>query len=313
MSVAVVGAIGFDDLSTPAGSVERVLGGSAAYAAVAAALLGPVRVVSVVGEDLPVAWLERMAARGVELAGVQVAPGRSFHWSCRYRENLEDRETVFTRPGVFGVAPLVVPPDAARASHVFLTAGDPAQNRTALGQFQARRLTMLDTIQREIVQQREPFLASVAEADVVTINESEGRLLTGLGDAADAGAVARETQALLASHGAATLLLKHGPAGVTIADGAGRRRIPAVAGLRVLDPTGAGDTFAGAALSALEGGASLEEAVRWGCATASFAVEGFGVEGLWAADRAAVEQRMSGLGEGVRRAGAIALSPGGPR
>ena len=297
----MVGAITFDDIATPVAKVEKVLGGSAAYVAVAAALLGPVRVVSVVGEDLPTAWLERLQGRGVDLDGVQVVPGRSFHWSCRYGTDLEDRETVFTRPGVFSTVPVVVPRAAAAASHVFLTSGDPVQNRAAIGQFRSRRVTMLDTIEREIEHQRDEFLASIEEADIVTLNEAEARLLVGpqapAGGApwSGLGTAAMRTLRLIEEHGAGTLLLKQGPAGVTIVDGQGARRLPAVADVAVVDPTGAGDTFAGGVLSALRVGASLEEAVRWGCAVASFAVEGFGLEGLWPMDRAAVEQRAAAL------------------
>lgn len=313
MSVAVVGAIAFDDIATPAEAVERVLGGSAPYAAVAAALLGPVHVTSVVGEDLPEAWLDRLAACGVDVGDVQRVPGPSFHWACRYRANLVDRDTVFSRPGVFTETPLRVTGAATSASHVFLTASDAAQNRAALGRMQGRRLTMLDTIEREITQKRAGLLANVAEADVVSINESEARMLAVVGPEADRSEVAVRTQQLLQTHGAETLLLKHGPEGVSIVDTTGVRRIPAVRDIRLVDPTGAGDSFAGAALSALSSGATLEEAVRWGCAVASFAVEGFGLDGLWKANRSDVEQRAAGLAVSSLGAGSRAASPGSAR
>lgn len=295
MSVAVVGAIAFDDIATPGAAVERVLGGSASYAAVAAALLGPVHVTSVVGEDLPEAWLDRLSDRGVDVRDVQRVLGPNFYWSCRYRANLEDRDTVFSRPGVFTTTPLRVAGAATSASHVFLTASDAAQNRAALGRMPQRRVTMLDTIEREIVEQRGALLANVAEADVVSINEAEARMLAGVEPEADRAEVAARTGALLRGHGAETLLLKHGPDGVSIVDRSGMRRVPAVPDARVVDPTGAGDSFAGAALSALDSGETLDDAVRWGCAVASFAVEGFGLEGLWTLDRSSVEKRAVAL------------------
>ena len=298
MSVAVVGAITFDDITKPRGSVQRVLGGSAAYMAVAVALLTRAHVVSVVGSDLPESWLGRLRGRGVDLAGVRVAEGPTFHWGCRYAANLEDRETLFTRPGTFGRVAVTVPTEAA--SHVFLTSGDPRQNRAALPQFRGRRVTMLDTIERELEQQRDEFLAAMGGCDIVAINTAEARLL--VGDAADAaaaeGEVAARTSALVRSHGADTLLLKRGPAGAEILQARERRAIPAVAGCAVVDPTGAGDSFAGGVLSALARGASLVDAVRWGNAVASYTIEGFGLEGLWEATAAGVAARARGLGLG---------------
>lgn len=295
-SVTIVGAIAFDDIATPTARVQRVLGGSAVYAALAASLLGPVRVVSVIGDDAPDTWLERLAERGVDGSGVRVARGATFHWSCRYQDNMEDRETLFSRPGVFTRTPLAVSPAAARSSHVFLTASDAAQNQAAIAQIGSRRLTMLDTIEKEIRQKRAALLATVAACEIVSINAAEARLLIGAGATMGVAAVASRTLALLRSHGATTLLLKHGPGGVTIADGEGLRRVPAVPGVTVVDPTGAGDSFAGATLAALAGGAELEAAVRWGCATASFTVEAFGAERLWTLGAEEVEARAASIG-----------------
>ena len=316
MSVAVVGAITFDDITTPRGSVRRVLGGSAAYVAVAAALLTQAHVVSVVGSDLPESWLGRLRGRGVDLAGVRVAAGPTFHWGCRYAANLEDRETLFTRPGTFGRVAVRVPGEAAGASHVFLTSGDPRQNRAALPQFRGRRVTMLDTIERELEGQRDEFLAAMGACDIVAINAAEARLL--LGDAADAvaagGEVAARAAALVRSQGADTLLLKRGPAGAEILHAGERRAIPAVAGCAVVDPTGAGDSFAGGVLSALERGAALVDAVRWGNAVASYTIGGFGLDGLWEATAAGVAARARGIGLGEAgwlRGRPAAARPGG--
>ncbi|PZC43582.1 MAG: Sugar or nucleoside kinase, ribokinase family [Chloroflexi bacterium] len=305
-AVTIVGAIGFDDIATPTACVRGVLGGSASYAALAASVLGPVHVVSVVGADAPPEWLARLAGRGIDVSGVQVAPGPSFHWSCRYHDNLEDRATVFSRPGVFRETPLQVPEAAAGASHVFLTASDASQNWAAIRQLGDRRVTMLDTIEGEIRLHREALLETIGESDIVSINASEARLLIGAGEGMPGDAVARATLALLMDRGARTLLLKHGPGGVTIADGEGLRRVGAVAEVGVVDPTGAGDSFAGANLSALAAGAGLDEAVRWGCATASFAVEAFGPEGLWALAARDVERRAAMIAPGT-----IACAEGG--
>ncbi len=292
-AVAIVGAVTFDDIATPAASVRRELGGSAPYAALAASLLGPVQLVSVVGDDAPPAWLDRLAGRGIDVSGVRVVPGPTFHWSCRYRANLEDRDTVFSRPGTFATARLEAPHDAARVSHVFLSSSDAEQNRAAIAAYRGRRLTMLDTIEGEIVRARPALLDTVAEVDIVSINDSEARLLIGASGTMPRADLATRTLALLTRLGAQTLLLKHGPGGVTLADARGLRRVAAARAARVVDPTGAGDAFAGAALAALARGASLEDAVRWGCATASFVVEAFGMARLWEIGRGDVERRAA--------------------
>ena len=163
---------------------------------------------------------------------------------------------------------------------------------------------MLDTIERELERQRDEFLAAMGACDIVAINAAEARLL--LGDAADAvaagGEVAARTAALVRSHGADTLLLKRGPAGAEILHAGERRAIPAVAGCAVVDPTGAGDSFAGGVLAALERGAALVDAVRWGNAVASYTIEGFGLDGLWEATPAGVAARARASAWG-RRAG----------
>ena len=291
--VAIVGAVTFDDIATPAGAVQGELGGSAPYAALAASLLGPVQLVSVVGDDAPPAWLERLAGRGIDVSGVRVVPGPTFHWSCRYHPNLEDRDTVSVRPGVFDDTPIVAPRDAGRVAHVFLSSSVAAQNQAAMAAYRGRRLTMLDTIEREVVGARAALLETIAGVDVVSINDSEARLLTGTSATMSRADLATRTLALLTRLGAQTLLLKHGPGGVTLADARGLRRVAAARAARVVDPTGAGDAFAGAALAALARGAALEDAVRWGCATASFVVEAFGMARLWEIGRGDVEQRAA--------------------
>ena len=304
MSLAVVGAITFDDIATPAGSVRGVLGGSGVYVALAAALIAPVHLVSTVGEDLPPAWLAPLRRSGVSLEGVQRRAGRTFRWACRYHADWETRDTLFTDPGVFRTAPLDVPMAARHATHLCLTSGDPAQNRAALELFPQRRVTLVDTIERELREERAALLAIARAADLVTMNESEAALLTGA-PADDIGALL----GALAPLGPWGVLLKRGPRGVTVATPAERVHVAAAAGVRVVDPTGAGDAFAGGVLSALWRGDGLVEAARWGCAVASFAVEAFGVQGLLRATPAAVSVRAARIatspaettGAGARR------------
>ncbi|MEE9277627.1 MAG: PfkB family carbohydrate kinase [Dehalococcoidia bacterium] len=298
MSIAVVGALAFDDIETPAAAVRDVLGGSAAYVALAAALLTPVHVISVVGDDCPPERLEPLRRPGVDLAGVSVVPGRTFRWSCRYGADLDRRDTLRTDPGVFRSAAVRVPASAAGATHVFLTTGEPRQSRAALPAFSRRQVTMLDTIEREILHERAALLESLRQADIVSINEAEAALLRGHAPGG-ADAAAEVTQRFLRAYGPSTLLLKRGPRGVDVVQDGTRTRIAAVPEVTVVDPTGAGDSFAGGTLSALARGASLDDAARWGCAVASFAVEGFGLDGLLRATLELVLERAESIGLGA--------------
>ena len=295
MSVAVLGAVALDDIATPLAAVEGVLGGSASYAAAAAVLLTPAQIVSVVGDDLPPATLAPLAERGVGMESVGVAAGATFRWGCRYGTNHEDRETLFTRPGVFANTPVTVAGAAARAPYVCLTAGDPRQTQAALPALLGRRVTLLDTIEREVVEQRAALLALMRAADIVTMNEHEAALL--LGPTAPAGeALAERTWRLVAAQGPRTLLLKRGARGATVMHEGERIDIGAVMATQLVDPTGAGDSFAGGVLSALARGAALIDAVRWGSAVASCTVEGFGLSALLAARVEEVAVRAARIG-----------------
>ena len=299
MSLAVVGAVALDDIATPAGGVRGVLGGSASYAAAAAALLTEAHIVSVVGDDLPASTFDPLRARGVHLEGLCRVPGATFRWGCRYQANLEDRETLFTEPGTFATATIAVPAAAARATHLVLTAGEPRQNRAALAAFAHRRLTLFDTIERELREQRRQLLEILAHVDIVSINAAEVALLLGANAAAtptDPAALAQAGHGFLAARGPGTLLLKRGAQGADVIDAAGRTTIGAFPAPAVVDPTGAGDAFLGGVASALLRGAPLPDAVRWGCAVASFTVEAFGLAGLLGASREGVAERAAQLG-----------------
>ena len=228
MSIAVVGALTFDTIETPAGQASCVPDGSAAYAALAASLLAPAHIVSVVGDDFPSQTWAALQSRGIGLESVITAPGPTFSWQYRYHANMEDRDTVFTDTGTLGRVPVEVQPRAAD-SHVFLTSGHPWQNQTALPGFLQRRLTMLDTIEREVMEERTALLDIMRAANLVSINESAAVLLTGSA-AGDMYAGALATR-LLTDYDIPTLLLKAGPRGALVAQAGRWMQIPAVPGV----------------------------------------------------------------------------------
>ena len=289
--LAVVGALALDEIETPKGSARDLLGGSCSYVAVAAALLAPVEVISIVGDDLPATALDPLRERGVGLRSVRREAGATFRWGCRYHDDWETRDTLYTRTGVFSQYPIDVQGAARGATHLLLTAGQTDQNRRALDACRERTLTMLDSIEREVGDERETLLGMLPQVDILTLNAYETGILSG-----EPSADAVEQHRVLAAHGASALLCKQGAAGVGIHAPDGSEHVPAVPRIKVVDPTGAGDSFGGAALSALARGATLSDAARWGCAVASFTVQDFGLTGLLLASLESVRERASQIG-----------------
>ena len=280
VDLAVVGAIALDEIHSQAGDIEELLGGSAVYASLAASLLAQAAPISVIGDDFDEGLLDPLVERGVQLDGVVHANGPNFRWGCRYSPDGDFRETLYTRAGVYDTHPIVVAEPIRDARFVLLTAGNPEQNRRALNQMAAPELVVIDTIEREVAERRDEFREQVREADLVSINSLEAALLIQWsGDHQDPElplAAWREIRSL----GPSIFILKKASRGVEIFERDRRTKIGAAPNVRATDPTGAGDTFAGALLSALACGRDLIEAAVWGCACASFAIEAFGINGL---------------------------------
>ncbi|MDE2893413.1 MAG: PfkB family carbohydrate kinase [Chloroflexota bacterium] len=292
VDLAVVGAIALDEIHSQAGDIEELLGGSAVYASLAASLLAQAAPISVIGDDFDVALLEPLVERGVQLDGVVQAQGPNFRWGCRYSADGDFRETLYTRAGVYDTHPIVVAEPIRDARFVLLTAGNPEQNRRALEQMAAPELVVIDTIEREVAERRDEFREQVREADLVSINTLEAALLIQWsGDHHDPElplAAWREIRGL----GPSIFILKQASRGVEIFERGRRTKIGAAPNVRATDPTGAGDTFAGALLSALACGRDLIEAAVWGCACASFAIEAFGINGLLRSTPDLVRERV---------------------
>ena len=292
VDLAVVGAIALDEIHSQAGDIDQLLGGSAVYASLAASLLAEVAPISVIGDDFDVALLEPLIERGVRLDGVVHAEGPNFRWGCRYSPDGDFRETLYTRAGVYDTHPIVVAEPIREARFVLLTAGNPEQNRRAIEQMAAPELVAIDTIEREVAERRDEFREQVRAADLVSINTLEAaHLIEWNGDQDDPElppAAWREIQAL----GPSIFILKKASRGVEIFERGRRTRIGAAPNVRATDPTGAGDTFAGALLSALARGHDLIDAAVWGCACASFAIEAFGINGILRSTPELIRERV---------------------
>lgn len=287
--VLVVGSVGLDDVETPFGAVQEELGGSSTFFSASASLFAPVRVVSVVGEDLAQDAFDFLARRGVDLAGLARLPGRTFRWAGRYGFDLNSRETLRTELNVYGDFHPRLPDHYRRTPYVFLANIHPALQIEVLQQVERGAFVALDTMDFWIEVARDALEAVLARVDMVSLNDSEARELAGTPNLVTA---ARRIQNM----GPRAVLIKKGEHGALCFNGDAVFFAPAYPLEEVRDPTGAGDVFAGGVMGYLaeQGGdpiAALRRAVIYGSAVASFAVEDFGCRRLRTVQRAEVEVR----------------------
>ena len=290
MSLLVVGSVALDSIYTPFGQTADALGGSAVYFAVAASLLHPVRVVGVVGSDYPVDALERLAPRGIDWTGVEHAEGESFRWKGRYSYDLQSRETLETRLGVFASFEPKLPPQWQHAKYIFLGNIDPVLQLNVLAQMKEPKLVVCDTMNYWIQSKKDSLLALLEQVDMLLVNDGEARELSGDWNIHRAGR-------WILAHGPKRVVIKQGEHGALLIEPERTFYVPAYPLEQVFDPTGAGDAFAGGFIGYLARVDStspghLRRAMVYGAAMGSFAVEGFGIKGFENVDAAAVERRV---------------------
>ena len=289
MSILVVGTVAFDSIETPRGSAERVLGGSASYFAVAASFFSPVKIVGVVGEDFPEVYLEIFSQRGVDLQGLKRAPGETFHWRGRYHEDLNVRDTVELRLNVLtGFSP-TLPESYRDAEYVFLGNIDPGMQIEVLSQLRRMRLVACDTMDHWIQGSGEALRKLLRRIEMLIINDSEARLLSGEHN------IVRAARSIL-KMGPKVVLIKRGEYGVLQFSDSSIFSTPAYPLEEVFDPTGAGDSFAGGFLGHLarsgdHGQGGLRRAIVYGSVVASFTVEDFGLQRLTRLSVEEIEER----------------------
>ncbi|MGH2589018.1 MAG: PfkB family carbohydrate kinase [Dehalococcoidia bacterium] len=277
-AILVVGSVAFDDVETPFGKAERVLGGSTLYFAAAASLFAPVRVVSVVGRDMDLRDLAFLQERGVDLAGLQVEEGKTFAWGGRYDYDLNATETLFTDLNVYADFHPHLPDGWQETRFVFLANIHPILQREVLSQVRAPRLTMMDTMNLWLNTERDAVIEVMRMVDMVSINESEVRLFAGT------SSVVKGARQIL-ELGPRAVLVKKGEYGCVMITRDDYFVAPAFPIEEVYDPTGAGDSFAGGFLGYLAHGGdlttgALRRGVIYGSAVASFTVERFSLDRL---------------------------------
>lgn len=276
MSLLVVGSIALDSVETPFGSTADALGGSAVFFSYAASLLHPVQMLGVVGSDFPQSALERLAGRGVDLAGVQRVAGESFRWKGKYSYDLQNRETLETRLGVFANFVPRLPEQFRRARYVFLGNIDPELQLSVLDQIRNARLVACDTMNYWIHSKRDVLLQLLRHVNVLMVNDSEARELSGDWN------IYRAARWIL-ERGPEMVVIKQGVFGAVLINGRDIFYVPAFPLEQVFDPTGAGDAFAGGFMGHVARTEDLSQdnlrrAMVYGAAMGSFAVERFSVQ-----------------------------------
>jgi sugar/nucleoside kinase (ribokinase family) len=291
--ILIVGSMAFDDLELPTANAKDVVGGSATYSAFAATSFAPVRVVAVVGEDFPERTLEEMRARGVDTAGVEKAKGKTFRWAGRYDADLAGRTTLDTQLNVFAdFAPKL--PAAYRDSPIVLLGNiHPALQLDVLEQVRAPRLVVADTMNFWITGEPKALAAMLQRVDTLVINDEEARQLSGTHN------ISRAAREVL-RRGPKRLIIKRGEHGALLFDDQGIFAAPGFPLENVVDPTGAGDSFAGGFVGYLASQPelsplALRRAMVHATATASFCVEAVGTARIAKLSRVDIGDRVTAI------------------
>ncbi len=301
----IVGSLAFDDLEMPSGTFNDVLGGAATYSSITASMLTSVRLVGVVGNDFPAAVLEDLKKRGVDTAGVEHANGKTFRWRGRYSHDLASRTTLDTQLNVFADFRPKIPPQFRSSPYVLLGNIHPALQLEVLAQVDKPKLVIADTMNFWITGEPKLLGEVLAKIDMLVINDEEARDLTGIHNLVKAAADIRK-------RGPSRLIIKRGEHGALYFDDAGVFFAPAYPLEDVVDPTGAGDSFAGGLIGYIARAGAVDpqtvrRAIYFGSALGSFCVEGIGPKRLLDVGPADLNKRMEQFTTLVETGGPISV------
>jgi sugar/nucleoside kinase (ribokinase family) len=294
-SLLVVGSVGLDTVETRAGKRVDVLGGAASYFSVAASFLAPVRLTAVVGTDFPEAHTDLLEAHAVDLAGLERVPGRTFRWSGVYAADFSTRTTLDTQLNVFQDFRPKLPAAWKDSEYVFLANIDPVLQLGVLEQTHQPRFVACDTMNFWIDGKRPELLRLLERVDMLLLNDEEARQLSGH---ASLPAAARAIRAL----GPRAVVIKRGDAGALLFHEAGVFAAPAFPIENVVDPTGAGDSFAGGFMGWMArerdtSPATIRTAMILGSVLASFCVEDFSLDRFRRLDLAQIRERFGAFAD----------------
>lgn len=299
MSLVVVGSVALDSIETPFGKVENVLGGSATYFSVSASFFVPdIRLVAVVGEDFSEEYVNFLKGHGIDLTGLERANGKTFRWSGRYGFSLGGAETLSTELNVFETFSPKIPESYKDSEFVFLANINPELQLNVLKQINGAQLIVCDTMNLWIAQRREQLLETLKHVDIFILNDEEARQLTG------ERKVDMSAKKIL-TLGPKRVIIKKGEHGAMTMTKDSYFSVPAYPIESIVDPTGAGDSFAGGFLGYLASTKDLSEqnirkAIVYGTVMASFCVEDFSLNRHHSLTKEEIEQRFNSMREITR-------------
>jgi sugar/nucleoside kinase (ribokinase family) len=303
----IVGSIAFDDLDMPSGTFRDVLGGSSTYSSLAASLFSPARVVGVVGSDFPEAHLDAMRTRNIGTDGVERVAGKTFRWHGKYSADLSSRTTLDTQLNVFADFRPKIPASYRASPFVLLGNIHPSLQIDVLDQIERPRLVAADTMNFWIASEPQKLGEMLGRIDLLIINDEEARQLSGIQNLCKAASDIRK-------RGPSHLIIKQGEHGALLFDKGGTFFVPAYPLEEVTDPTGAGDTFAGALVgylarrsSSIDSPHALRRAMFFASALGSFCVEDIGPKRLLTLTRVDVASRIDAFRALVDFGGSLAL------
>lgn len=294
MSLVVTGSIGIDTIETPTGKADEVLGGSSIYFSAGASYFGPVKLVGAVGDDFPDEFVKLFHHFGVDTTGLETRQGsKTFRWHGKYHENMNDRDTVKVELGVLAEALPPVPESYSDCEYLFLATTTPENQMALLDKFPNRKVTVADTIELFIETARDALVELIGKIDGVVINDGEAKQLTG------------ESNVIVAADkilemGPTFVVVKKGEHGAMIRHKDGFAAMPAFPARKVVDPTGAGDTFAAGMMGYLANNVTgtpslddLRKAMAYGTIVASYTIEDFSVARLKTLTREEIDGRYN--------------------
>lgn len=293
MSVLVVGSTALDSIKTPKAENPKLLGGSASHAAVASSFFAPTKLVGVVGRDFPKRYLKLYEKHGLDLEGLQIRDGKTFHWSGEYELNMNNRQTLETELGVFEDFTPHLPERHKDTPYVLLANIAPALQHHVLDQIQKPKFVVADTMDLWLNIALDDLLTLLKRVDLFVLNDSEAHQLTGEDNVF---AALRKLHKM----GPRYVIIKKGSHGSILSGPGGHFICPAYPLHKVVDPTGAGDSFVGGLIGYLakargEIDKNLRKAMVYGSVTASFCCEGFGLKKTTNANREAINARVKEL------------------
>ncbi len=293
MSILIVGSVALDSVKTPLGKRKEVLGGSAVYASVSASLFSPVNLVGVVGKDFPDKYISLLKKRNIDLQGLQKRKGKTFRWEGEYTWNFNDAKTLSTCLNVFADFVPRIPPEYQDSEYVFLANIDPDLQDEVLSQVKRPKLVFCDTMNHWIRNKRKQLIKTLKKVDVMLLNDSEAWQLTGETNL-------HKVAKFILSLGCKQVVIKKGEHGAVLFSKNHVFCLPGFLLEKVVDPTGAGDTFAGGLIGYLAQSKkitqnALREAIVYGSVMAAFTVEDFSLDKLKSVTKRDVSRRIREL------------------